>query len=459
MQTTTYTFEDFYHLPPQKRSNVLLDEIISTHTYHFEKNAAYRNLVSAKGIGPTISEKDLSRILRPTAQVFKSYIDILGTSFPHHKPQEFIDWLEGNLSLPLHKNKSKQLKRQYPSLEAFLVSIEELYSDHGLEIGTSSGTTGRATIMVHDSRSADKAAEAYQLAVYSLWGTFNQHHFIFVMPSETRIVMARIARTATARLGIDSQAHFTIPFSATPDQVRIRSGRLFEPGIKGWIEQKILHPFMVWMNENYVKSKYVNLTIEQLEKFSQTGEDVLLFGGFVQLHHIYLGLKERGYHSTQQMLSLGDQSIIGTGGGMKEEYPFTPSQIIQDLQSLVRLKNGTPIPHRDVYGMAEANWAAAQCEEGNYHIPPWVYAVIINEDDMIEESSQATGLLAFYDPLTDMGLYPNFYKTADQMTLVNGGKHFQENFCCPCGNQTAYILKGTITRQDRLDEAGCAGQI
>ena len=109
--------------------------------------------------------------------------------------------------------------------------------------------------------------------------------------------------------------------------------------------------------------------------------------------------------------------------------------------------------------MAEANWAAAQCQEGNYHIPPWVYAVIMNDDDLIEESSQATGLLAFYDPLTDLGLYPNFYKTADRMTLINGGSHFQETLVCPCGIQTAYILKDSIARQDRLDEAGCAGQI
>jgi len=459
MKNTTQGFQEFYTLPPQKRSNILLDAIISTHAYHFERNQAYRNSVSAKGIGERITENDLARILRPTSQVFKSYIDLMGTSFPHHKPQEFIEWLDANLSIPLPQNKIGGLKKRYPSLEVFLASIEDHYSDHGLEIGTSSGTTGRATIMVHDGRSADRAAEAYQRAVYSLWGTFNQHHFIFVMPSETRIVMARIARTATARLGIDSQAHFTIPFAATPDQVRIRSGRLFEPGIKGWIEHNILHPFMVWMNENYVKSKYVSLTIEQLEKLSKTGKEVLLFGGFVQLHHIYLGLKERGYHLNQRVLSLGSHSIIGTGGGMKEEYPFTPAQIVEDLQSVLRLTDGTPMPHRDVYGMAEANWAAAQCQEGNYHIPPWVYAVIINEDDMIEERSEATGLLAFYDPLTDLGLYPHFYKTADHMTLINGGKFFQESLNCPCGIRTAYILKGTIARQDRLDEAGCAGQI
>jgi len=459
LSTHSITFQDFYDMHPRQRYDNLLSVIKNSHTYHYQNNVAYRTSVNAKGVGKHISESDLVQILRPTSQVFKSYIDILGTSFPHLKPKEFLEWLQANLSIQLPQIPNNLLKSHYRSLEEFLSLLESSYSDLGVEIGTSSGTTGRATIMVHHKRSADKAAEAYQLAVYSLWGTFNQHQFIFVMPSETRIVMARIARTATARLGLDTRAHFTIPFSATPDQVRIRSGRLFEPGLKGNVEQRILHPFMVWMNENYVKSKYVNLTINQLEKHAKSKENILLFGGFVQLHHIYQGLVERGYRPNQSGLSFGNESIIGTGGGMKEQYPFTPPQIIQDLQSVLNLDNGQKIPHRDVYGMAEANWAAAQCEEGNYHIPPWVLTAVVNEEDQIVESSTATGLLAFYDPFTDMGLYPHFYKTADRVTLVNGWKKPLETSNCPCGHATAYLLKDSIARQDRLDEAGCAGQI
>ena len=459
LSTHSKTFQDFYAMTPQQRFNNLFSAIKNTHNYHYQNNFAYRTSVNAKGVGKQISEQDLVRILRPTSQVFKSYIDILGTSFPQDKPKEFLEWLQANISIQLPQIPNSQLKSHYRTLEEFLSFLERNYYDLGVEIGTSSGTTGRATIMVHHKLSADKAAEAYQLSVYSLWGTFNQHQFIFVMPSETRIVMARIARTATARLGLGTRAHFTIPFSATPDQVRIRSGRLFEPGFKGKIEQRILHPFMVWMNENYVKSKYVNLTIDQLEKHAKSKENILLFGGFIQLHHIYQGLVERGYTSNQTKLSFGNESIIGTGGGMKEQYPFTTLQIIQDLQSILQLENGQQIPHRDVYGMAEANWAAGQCKKGNYHIPPWVLTAIVNEEDQIVESSSATGLLAFYDPLTDMGLYPHFYKTADRVTLVNGWKNTQEANRCPCGHSTAYLLKDSISRQDRLDEAGCAGQI
>jgi hypothetical protein len=415
--------------------------------------------VDAKGVGEELEYRNLVHVLRPTAQVFKSYIDILGTPFPNHAPREFVAWMEDHLSIELPERRLEHLKPRYATSEDLLSDIETLYSDLGIEIGTSSGTSGRATIIMHDNHSATKAAEAYQLAVYRLWGTVNEHHFIFVMPKETRIVMAKVARTATGRLGIASQSHFTIPYSASPDQVRIRTGRLFESGFRGWSEQYILNPFMNWMNENYVKSKYVNQTIALLEQNSAERGNTLLFGGWIQLHHVYEGLRERGYGSNGKTLILGPKSLIGTGGGMKESYLHTPTEIQDNLQSVLSVESGGPIPHRDVYGMAEANWAAAQCDEGNYHLPPWVYAVIINDEDSIVEETEATGLLAFYDPLTEAGLYPHFFKSTDRVCLINGGGWYDSVRACPCGYETAFIRKESIMRQDRVDEAGCAGQL
>jgi len=454
-----HTLKDFFEIPPSQRSEILIERIKGSHSYHFGKNSAYRRAVRAKGVGENLPYEGLVHVLRPTAQVFKSYIDILGTPFPNHQPKGFIEWMDDYLSIELTQDRLSQIQSQYSSLEELLRDIEDMYSDLGIEIGTSSGTSGRATIIVHTNNSAKKAAEAYQLAVFRLWGTVDNHNFIFVMPSETRIVMARVARTATTRLGIDAQAHFTIPFSASPDQVRVRTGRLFETGFKGWTEERILHPFMNWMGENYVKSKYVSRTISLLEGMAKAGENVLLFGGWVQLHHIYEGLLDRGYGQNGKNLILGSDSLIGTGGGMKESYPIPPGQIRNDLQSVIRIEGGAPIPHRDVYGMAEANWAAAQCGEGNYHLPPWLYAVVVDENDAIVERVEAIGLLAFYDPLTDGGLYPHFFKTTDRVHLVNGGRSYQHAKTCPCGYQTAYIVQESIFRQDRLDEAGCAGQL
>jgi hypothetical protein len=120
----------------------------------------------------------------------------------------------------------------------------------------------------------------------------------------------------------------------------------------------------------------------------------------------------------------------------------------------VRLPDGHPVPVRDVYGMAEANWAAMQCAAGNYHIPPWVAALTL-DDDRPQAGPQTTGMLAFFDPFGGGSLFPAFFKTADSVTLVSGEGALR----CPCGEPGAYMPQDSIQRVDRLGEAGCAAQV
>jgi hypothetical protein len=152
-------------------------------------------------------------------------------------------------------------------------------------------------------------------------------------------------------------------------------------------------------------------------------------------------------------------SLVGTGGGLKQLYPHSPRQVRQDLNEVLVLEDGEHVPIRDVMGMAEANWAAPQCEEGNYHFPPWVYPVALDAEDEIEDGVDVVGILAFFDPVGGGRLFPSFFKTTDQVRLVNGGGGYDAARRCACGHDTAYIRRGTITRVDLVDEAGCAGQL
>lgn len=454
-----HTLIDFFDIPILQRHEIILGEIFETHRWHYPRNRAYRRAVESKGIGESVSESQLARLLRPTAHVFKSYIDLLETPFPESHPQEFLEWLADNLSKEIPHERLRDFKARYSNLEAFLRAIESNFGDMGFVIGTSSGTSGKSTIMVRDAEGVDLAIDAYKLAVYRLWGTKDAHEIVFIMPEETRIVMAWLARLATEHLGMGPQAHFGIPFPASPDNVRIRSGQLFKPGLRGVVEKRLLFPFMNKMNDTRVKEAYVNRTITWLEELSETGKAVLLFGGWIQLDAVYEGLCQRGYGENGKGLKLHPDSMIGTGGGVKELYPLSPSQIRERLSSVLHTFEGQPVIHRDVYGMAEANWAAAQCEYGNYHLPPWVYAVVLDENDEITPKSEASGLLAFFDPIAGGQLFPNFFKTADRVKLINGGMGYDPQLDCPCGYQTAYIARDSILRQDRLDEAGCAAQI
>jgi len=438
---------------------MLFDAIFETHKWHISHNQAYRRAVESKGVGELIDESSLVRLLRPTAHIFKSYIDVLETPFPEYHPQDFLTWMADNLSIDISATRLKKFKSRYSSLEAFLLAIEEHFADLGFVIGTSSGTSGKSTIMVRDAAGVDLAIAAYKLAVYRLWGTKDAHEIVFIMPEQTRIVMAWLARLATEHLGMGPQAHFAIPFPASPDHVRIRSGQLFKPGLRGVIERKLLYPFMNRMNDTRVKETYVSRTIACLEDLSQARKPVLLFGGWIQLDAVYEGLRQKGYGEDGQTLKLHPDSMIGTGGGVKEIYPYLPAEIRERLATVLHTFEGEPVPHRDVYGMAEANWAAAQCQSGNYHLPPWVFAVVLDENDEIISKPEASGLLAFFDPLAGGRLFPNFFKTADRVRLVNGGTWHDPQLDCPCGYQTTYISRDSIVRQDRLDEAGCAAQL
>jgi hypothetical protein len=403
----------------------------------------------------------LPRLVRPTAQTFKSYIDILGTPFPQDQPQGFVTWLADQLSVGLPVERAAAFSTRYRSLEALLQEVEEVYADFGLSVTTSSGTSGRSTIMVRDRAGTDSTVESFYLAFQRYLGMVDIDRAIFVMPRQSRIAMACMAAFSIQRLGLDDdQIHFTIPFPAEPDRVRIRTGRTFRPGRSGLVERRFWYPFMNWMQDRVVTPRAVQATVELLEQAEATGEKVLLFGGWVQLHAVAGVLRDAG-----RVLRLAPGSLLGSGGGLKELYPYTPAQVGADLGQVVQVADGEgptqPVPVRDVYGMAEGNWAAMQCAAGNYHVPPWVYARTLDEDGLFQEEADATGLLAFFDPLGGGRLFPAFFRTADQVRLIlaDDDETTDPVLRCPCGEAGTYIARESIQRVDLLDEAGCAAQV
>lgn len=445
-------FRDFWEIAPAVRESVLLDAILQAHVWHYPRNKAYRQIVSARGIGPAVGPSDLPRLLRPTAQAFKSYIDLLGTSFPQDRPAAFLAWLADQLSIDLPRDRFARFRPRYRSLEALLADLERTYADLGLEVLTSSGTSGRATIMVRDQDGLARTTESFYLCFQRYFGMQADHRAIFFMPQRTRIAMARMAAFSVSRVWAgDARVHFTIPFPAYPDQVRVRAGRTLRPGLDGAMEKRLLHPFMEWMNEHYVTPAAVQKTVALLRRSATAGEKVLLFGGLVQLHAVALALQQR-----EERLTLAPGSLLGTGGGLKERYATSPDEVRRALTQVFRLSNGEPIPIVDTYGMAEGNWAAMQCREGNYHLPPWLYTVTLDSHDRFQTGPDTTGLLAFFDPIGGGNLYPPFFRTADRVRLIRGDL---PAWRCPCGDPSVYLARDSIQRVDLLDEAGCAAQV
>ncbi len=445
---------EFYALTPAARHGLVLDAVLTQHSWHYARNLAYRRHCTSRGIGQCIEESNLARVLRPTAQTFKSYVGELGTPFPQDCPADFVRWLTAQLSIEIAPERWQQLRPRYRSLEALLSVIERLFASEGWRIATSSGTSGRASIMVRDEETFSLALDSFFLGIQHAWGIDLAYRLVFVMPEQTRIAMAQAARFGTERLGYVArgQVNYTIPFSASPDVIRIRTARTLRPGLRGWMEQHIAAPFMNWMGEHVAMPRSIHETVSVLESSAAVGEQVMLFGGPIQLHGVALVLRRRGG------LDLPPGCLVGTGGGMKEAYTCSYNEIRHDIAAAMR-SGGQAIEIRDVYGMAEANWAAFECPAGHYHLPPWVYVLALDAADEVIAAPDAEGILAFFDPFGGGKLFPPFFKTADRVHLINGGRWYDPVRACPCGEPTAYILAGSIARADLFDESGCAGQV
>lgn len=440
---------DFWSLTPDQREAVLRDGIVETHAWHFARNRAYQQTVSARGVGPVLQADALARVLRPTSQTFKSYIDLLGTPFPNDRPLEFLGWLADQLSIELPRARFSRFRPRYGSLEALLRAIETIFADLGLEILTSSGTSGRATIMVRNQQALARTTESFYLSFQRYFGMQADHRAIFIMPQQTRIAMARMAQFSVQGIGLaPARVHFTIPFGAQPDQVRIRAGRTFRSGWAGRVERQVWHPFMRWMGDQVVTRRAVHSTVNLLQRAAAAQEKVLLFAGWTHLHAVALEILRQG-----TPLRLASGSLVGSGGGMKERYAHTPAAIRETVAQALTTAAGEPVIVRDTYGMAEGNWAAMQCRHGNYHIPPWIQVFTVDAHDALQEGPDTVGLLAFFDPFGGGELFPAFFKTADRVRLVRGEPP------CPCGEPGAYLVQGSIQRVDLLDEAGCAAQL
>ena len=437
--------EQFYEFSPLNRRQALEEAICREHAYHFERNAAYRKTVQGRGVAMDVSPgDDFSRLLRPSAISFKGYIERIGP-FPQLHPAGFLDWLGEQVSIPLPEERRGRLRRQYASIEDLLLAVESLYAEAGIEVVTSSGTSGRTSFVVRDRQTIELAVNSFFSGIRRSWQVQRGMAMVFMMPRETRIAMARVARLGTNTLdwASDSPVYYTVPFAATPDLIRIRTGRIYLPGMRGWVEKRFLNPWIHWANEKMGMPRTIQETVRCLQECIQAGRPVMLLGGMVQLHLL----------SRQVSLKLPPGSRVATGGGMKEQYPVKPSQIRADLQTAF---GGAPVS--DVYGMAEANWAAFECPAGSHHMPPWVYAAVTDDDDRLLHGADSTGLLAFFDPLGGGRLIPPFFQTADRVRLINGATDYDPQLVCPCGMDTPYI-RGWIQRVDLMEEAGCAAQV
>jgi hypothetical protein len=438
---------DFWTMDQAARERLLLEGIATAHAYHYERNTAYRSTVAVRGIGLSVRPPELPRLLRTTSRAFTSYVDILGTPFPQGRPVDFVDWLAEQMSVDLEPDPHR-FRNAYRSLHGLLKAVERAYDGLGLELLTSDDSSTRVTVVPRDRRSTEVTTESFGLSFERYWGLKPEHTAIFMTPKRTRSALTRGAGYGLRRVGLPpNRVHFTVPLPASPDSVRVRAGRAYRPGLRGSIERHVSHPVMAAVQARLVDAQAVEGAVSQLIEASARNDKVLLLGSPGHLHMIASFLLD-----SRRTITLAPGSLLATIGSTPQTSAKARADLRDDLGEAFLLTGGGPVPIRDMYGMPEANWAAMQCSAGSYHIPPWVYAVTVDDEERLQKEPRSAGLLAFFDPYGGGDLFPSFFRTADRVTLVRGET-------CPCGEPGSYLEEGSIQRVDTFGEAGCTGQV
>ncbi|MBC7080838.1 MAG: hypothetical protein H5T44_01075 [Thermoplasmatales archaeon] len=406
-----YGLDDYFLYEEKKINKLRLDAIKEAFNYHYSKNLFYQkycreNNVSMENIK---GEKDLSKIPLLQDKFFKSY--------PSENPKELYEWLYRVCSVDIGKYDFNG-----KSLQDFLTWAEEKLNG---VVTHSSGTSGKFSFMFRDEITTKRMFySADKTLLFSIAKPRDNAQFVYPGPIKTHLTMGRWISEGT-KIFNEKDRHFLTERALTIDIVRILSGQV--KGIGDKLKFMLIKKAM-----QKGQLRLINL----LKEIEKERKQVYILTFPYQLNDLMNLMEEEGFY-----LNLPKDSVIITGGGWKiyEDKKVSSEEFAKRIEEFFGIDINN---YRDVYGMSEMNGLALECEERYKHIPPWIYPMIIDENNEISNCGE--GRFIFLDPASNS--YPGFIITGDELKLLES--------CPECG-RSGYVIEGEIKRAKGEESKGC----
>lgn len=171
---------------------------------------------------------------------------------------------------------------------------------------------------------------------------------------------------------------------------------------------------------------------------------LFLTGMWASLYKIAEAVRAAGYGGAD----FHPENALYAGGGLKGAVlPGNYREYIFETFALTRARS------YQMYGMQEINSSMPRCPAGRYHIPPWVIALVLDQDGekLLPASGEVEGRAAFFDLALD-GRWGG---------VISGDKIQLDYGKCACGNHGPSI-RDNIARFADLpggDKISCSGTI
>jgi hypothetical protein len=320
--------------------------------------------------------------------------------------------------------------------------IDRLDEQSPLQVITSSGTTGTLSILPKDKRGAVEGMVLWKICLFQTFGrepTDSELHpkvdVIWPNFASGKLGQLRIADMIKQAFTGGDESKFHPLYSGSVDtDLMFLASKMRAAASRGEFDRLEIDPALAARKDEFIAMQarqpqeldafFVGIT-EKLK-----GKRVFMIGTYHLMYDIAKAGLERGVKNV-----FAKDSAILTGGGTKGvALPGDFMEVITEFLGVDNIQVG--------YGFSESSTFHWRCEEGRYHVMPWVIPFVLDPETSqpLPRTGRQTGRAAVYDIL--LRAHWGGVISGDEVTIDWDQQ-------CPCGRASVAFEKDIMRYSEK----------
>lgn len=310
--------------------------------------------------------------------------------------------------------------------------IDRLDEQTPLEVITSSGTTGTLSLIPKDKHGSTYNMKLWRLFIFQRFGqepTQAELHpeVDVIWPNYASGKLGHLRMAAMLKrefTGGDESKFHALYSDAISTDLMFLASKMRAAASRGELDRLEIDPKLLARKDEF-EAMQARRPQEMTDFFrglteNLKGKRIFMTSAYSLLYELAAEGLERGIKDV-----FSKDSAILTGGGTKGMVlPDNYMDVIKEFLGVDRIQEG--------YGMSEISAFHWACDEGRYHVQPWVIPFLLDPDtsEALPREGVQTGRAAFYDIINTS--HWGGVISGDEITIDWENK-------CPCGLQSVPI--------------------
>ena len=277
--------------------------------------------------------------------------------------------------------------------------IDRLDASSKLRVITSSGTTGTISIIPKDEHGGHYTMRLWRLFLFQEFGKEPRKDELdpvvdVIWPNFASGKLGHLRMVPLLKhefTGGDESRFHALYSDAISTDLMFLASKLRAAASRGELDRVKIDPKLLARKQEFEEME--KRRPEEVKAFfgrmmtQLAGKRVFMTGTYALMYELAKAGLEQGVKNV-----FAHDSAILTGGGSKGQLlPPDYMEVIKDFLGVDRIQEG--------YGMSEISALHWACEEGRYHVQPWVIPFLLDpaSSEPLPRQGRQTGRAAFYD--------------------------------------------------------------